>query len=634
MDNNSEEEKQNYLRENILDRGFDAEDFVLFLTQKKGDEGVDLNNWTLNELKILVQEYILAHSKVSDFQNLNNNKIPSQTQSILQQNIIQPQNPLIGQTQILNINQNMTENVNINQNNNNLKNYNMDSNIGINNNLNMNMNMNINNNLINNDMNNNITNNIMTQNNNTINNIAQNNNIITNYAAYSPVNDIQNDESNEPTDIYGITNINTISCSLSDNSELSKYDNIRIEMSLGEKIPGSFFTKAYMTFIISTSPLNFQVRRRYSDFEWLRQILQNYFSSSVIPPLPKKNKIGPDRFDESFLMKRKRYLEKFLNSLLYDPIIKNSQILYDFLSIEENIKFSEKKKFYSLFRLRNNLIDFKSSTGKLDITLNEDIEISYENIKNNTNINHELLTKFNKNLKQLNNEVNSVYNRLNQISQICEELFFNSVKYDDSDNIKISYYQLEDMFKDWSIGLKKQADLINLNLREYYKYKKNTFRSVKELINIADNYKINYYKLKKNLITKKEDLFKKSDVSKWELGPNKNYNIVSLLKDKNFSLPKMLYNETNSVNNIKKLYGYYLNRVITESERIKKLNGFTDRQIVSENAKYQITIISELFKNISDIAINTEKYEIKNIEKNASINNNSAGKNENKNNNL
>ena len=331
-------------------------------------------------------------------------------------------------------------------------------------------------------------------------------------------------------------------------------------------------------------------------------------------------------------MKRKRYLEKFLNSLLYDPLIKNSPILYDFLSIEDNIKFIEKKNFYSIFRLRNDLNDFKSPTGKLDITINEDNEISYENIKNNTDINHELLTKFNKNLKQLNNEINSVVNRLDQISKVCEELFFNSVKYDDCDNIKISYYQLKDMFKDWSIGLKKHTDLINLNLREYFKYKKNTFRSIKELINITDNYKTNYYKLKKNLIAKKEDLFKKSDVSKWELGPNKNLNLVSLLKDKNFALPKMLYNETNGVNNIKKIYGYYLNCLITEYERIKKLDGFTDRQNVSENAKTQITIISELFKNISDIAISSQKYDIKNIEKNSNIND-STKENENKNNN-
>ena len=52
------EQKQNYLRMNILDRGYDAEQFMNFLQSKKGDLGLDLNNWTMNELISAVQEFI------------------------------------------------------------------------------------------------------------------------------------------------------------------------------------------------------------------------------------------------------------------------------------------------------------------------------------------------------------------------------------------------------------------------------------------------------------------------------------------------------------------------------------------------------------------------------------------------
>ena len=38
----TEEQKQIYLRENILDKGYEAEDFVTYLTSKKGDEGMNL----------------------------------------------------------------------------------------------------------------------------------------------------------------------------------------------------------------------------------------------------------------------------------------------------------------------------------------------------------------------------------------------------------------------------------------------------------------------------------------------------------------------------------------------------------------------------------------------------------------
>ena len=138
---------------------------------------------------------------------------------------------------------------------------------------------------------------------------------------------------------------------------------------------------------------------------------------------------------------------------------------------------------------------------------------------------------------------------------------------------------------------------------------------MKELLNVVDNYKINYYKSKRNLIAKKEDLFKKSDISKWDLGPNQGMSIVNLLKDRNIALPKMLCNETNTVINLKQIYGYYLNSATKEFERIRKIIAFGHRQNVSDGAKKQIVIISELFKNISEVAVGSDKYDIKNIEK-------------------
>jgi hypothetical protein len=43
-DDISQEEKQNFLRENILDKGYDVNEFVSFLKSKKGEEGADIAN--------------------------------------------------------------------------------------------------------------------------------------------------------------------------------------------------------------------------------------------------------------------------------------------------------------------------------------------------------------------------------------------------------------------------------------------------------------------------------------------------------------------------------------------------------------------------------------------------------------
>ena len=585
----TEEQKQNYLRENILDKGYEAEDFVTYLTSKKGDEGINLGNWSLEELKSVVQEYI-SNNPLNNKQEAENNI--NQANNTIPNNLVQ--NPILTQNinninNLNNIDTNVPPGLNPYQYPNILLNNGMMNNnmININNINNMNLDPNL--------LNSNLTNNINSGN------------------VFLPKDENDNliNSQGEQTDIYGITNTETIYCLFSEKNELAKHDNVKIEIALGEKKPGTFFSKAYQTYIITVPKLNLKVSRRYSDFEWLRQILVYIFSSSVIPPIPKKNKLGGDRFNEEFLEKRTRTLEKFLNLLLEDPNIKSSQLFYEFLSIEELNKFYDMKKHYNHYKLPQTLKEYKTLNGQLDIKVDDSREIFYQNIKDQTEINQELLSKLNKQFKLLNNEMNMVVLRLEEISKTCEELFLHSVKYNENDDIKISYYELNEMFKHWSTALKKQNTLTYINIREYFKFSKNVIKSMKDLTNSVDNCKQAYYKSKRNLISKKEDLFRKGDITKWDLGPNKNINA----QDKSIALPNMLANETNSVINLKQIYGYYLNSVNNEFERMEKIFSFGHKQNLVENAKKEITIISELFKNISDIAVGSPKYSVDNVMK-------------------
>ena len=585
----TEEQKQNYLRENILDKGYEAEDFVTYLTSKKGDEGINLGNWSLEELKSVVQEYI-SNNPLNNKQEAENNI--NQANNTIPNNLVQ--NPILTQNinninNLNNIDTNSPPGLNPYQYPNILLNNGMMNNnmININNINNMNLDPNL--------LNSNLTNNINSGN------------------VFLPKDENDNliNSQGEQTDIYGITNTETIYCLFSEKNELAKHDNVKIEIALGEKKPGTFFSKAYQTYIITVPKLNLKVSRRYSDFEWLRQILVYIFSSSVIPPIPKKNKLGGDRFNEEFLEKRTRTLEKFLNLLLEDPNIKSSQLFYEFLSIEELNKFYDMKKHYNHYKLPQTLKEYKTLNGQLDIKVDDSREIFYQNIKDQTEINQELLSKLNKQFKLLNNEMNMVVLRLEEISKTCEELFLHSVKYNENDDIKISYYELNEMFKHWSTALKKQNTLTYINIREYFKFSKNVIKSMRDLTNSVDNCKQAYYKSKRNLISKKEDLFRKGDITKWDLGPNKNINA----QDKSIALPNMLANETNSVINLKQIYGYYLNSVNNEFERMEKIFSFGHKQNLVENAKKEITIISELFKNISDIAVGSPKYSVDNVMK-------------------
>ncbi|XP_077367632.1 sorting nexin-3 [Festucalex cinctus] len=82
------------------------------------------------------------------------------------------------------------------------------------------------------------------------------------------------------------------------------------------------------------------VRRRYSDFEWLRAELERE-SKVVVPPLPGKALIrqlpfrGDDGiFDDSFIEERRKALEQFLNKVAGHPLAQNEKCLHMFLQDE------------------------------------------------------------------------------------------------------------------------------------------------------------------------------------------------------------------------------------------------------------------------------------------------------------
>jgi len=79
------------------------------------------------------------------------------------------------------------------------------------------------------------------------------------------------------------------------------------------------------------------VRRRYSDFEWLRSELERD-SKIVVPPLPGKawKRQIPFRgdeglFEEDFIEDRRKGLEQFINKVAGHPLAQNERCLHMFL---------------------------------------------------------------------------------------------------------------------------------------------------------------------------------------------------------------------------------------------------------------------------------------------------------------
>ena len=91
------EDKQQFLRSQIMDRGYSTEEFTNFLGNIRGEEGLDLNNWSLADLQEVVnqftsqyqyqdqqpqgQTYPQTNEIRSQEQNFNNNNNSSQEEN-------------------------------------------------------------------------------------------------------------------------------------------------------------------------------------------------------------------------------------------------------------------------------------------------------------------------------------------------------------------------------------------------------------------------------------------------------------------------------------------------------------------------------------------------------------------------
>ena len=596
----NQKEKQNFLRKNILEKGIDAEKFVDFLQEKKGEDGADITNWTMDDLKLLVNEFYKINNISYDDNNINENKEENEINNTQNNNNIKF---IIDEDSLMNLFQ-KKENQNNNINNNKPL-FDFEKNFAKLNeqqkkiNINKNQNSDIStkkNEIIegknNTDKNeNNKTDSL--PNNNTeeiIQNNENNNNEEINYN-----HNISNEEEQDID--YGIIINDTVKCELMEKTEFSEHKDIKIEIKNPIKLETKFFSGKSVNYSIITYPFNYIVERRYSDFIWLRDILSNLYNNILIPKMRFKGKVTKDKHDNNFIKKRMNYLERFINYIIKDDIIKSSQILYDFLTIKKYEDFIYKKKQYEKIKIFN-FIDIKNRkniNGILDIKINKEKEIYLENIKDNTIYNGNLFKKLNNNFKSLNDEFNLVIKRIENISNIFKQIYDISNKYLDLNIIKESYSQMELMFKNLGDNFNILNNFIKTEIKQHFKFIGNNFISLNEMIQNVEISKNNYIKIAKHLINKKNELYKKGDISKYELKEKINFN------NKNQILNKMLPQETkNSIKN-KMIYGFYLNEIIKEYEKMRKINSYFFKKKICFFCKEQISICSDYTRILGDI---------------------------------
>jgi len=402
---------------------------------------------------------------------------------------------------------------------------------------------------------------------------------------------------------YGLRLPDKLKCQNVEETEISQYEDLPIKIGFPEKVEKGFLKKTVTYFTTIAVPLGKVVKRCFEDFEWLRLKLSKMFDSNFLPSLPKINPLlGIENEEETT-----RGLEKFMHYLSLDPIIKNSQILYDFLSIEDYDKFKKKQKEYEIITPCNDIQEFKSLTGEIDISFNPEKEEKLRLIKDFCNSNSKLLDKLNSNLSMFYSEMNGVIKRTNEIANIWGNLYNTSEKFKDDNISKEIYFQMNNFFFNLAKNFKKQNEFINIDIKESFIFMQNNYGSINELIKRIENKQRIYNKEEKDLISLKEDLFKTRNT------PGHKLNNIDIDVDKKndigeFDLSTLLPINTQALIELKKSYGFYLNRFLKEYERMKKLNSVIYKEKITKCYKTQNIIASELCATVETLLSSMDMY--------------------------
>jgi sorting nexin-7/30/sorting nexin-8 len=389
----------------------------------------------------------------------------------------------------------------------------------------------------------------------------------------------------------------------------SKISNIEIKsiISNPRKINESLVKNSYLLYDITTPKMNWYVNRRYSDFLWLREILSSMFPTILLPQLPKK-KIGNRRFENDFVEKRIKGLQDFLDEILKNEIIKTAEPLISFLSLTERGFFEQQMKILTPKILNiDNIGSIGSFEGKIEVADMEDEQYNnnknyFNSVETFFNLSAEEIKNIKSNLKEYNINMILASQNLEQVENGFSRLnqFYNKANL--AKDICNVFEQYQIFFKNWKRLQINQTEIIRKKLNNYFNYIRNKGNSLVELIKKQNELQSDYNKMKENLLNKKENLWKKMDINKWEMNQMTQIDSVLLFRDKNYAFSKMCFQETMNLNNKGDLLGYYyINNILNIKNVLANIEKYSVDNLVdfSKEIEPTVTDVVNVWSNLA-----------------------------------
>ena len=272
-----------------------------------------------------------------------------------------------------------------------------------------------------------------------------------------------------------------------------------------------FTMETYISYKVTTNTTRssydasqFIVKRRYQDFVWLKEKLEEEFPTYILPPLPSKFVVKGvlDRFSIEFTETRCRALNKFLQRLAKHSVISFSDHLKTFLTSEN---FSASGKYGLLARMSGSFKWSNVNNSEFQC-INDSVGLFGEQMAAIDRVNERLIL-----------EKKEVFNEIKELAPTfsvwgsSEDQSTESIMTSINNCIELCAGEIEN-------NLKVDEQEIGPTLKEYVLYSEN----IKQALKRRDNFQYQFEKVDAELKTKKEE---KETIAK----PNQSYSIGSLM---------------------------------------------------------------------------------------------------------
>ncbi len=405
-ENESLKFKQKYLREEIIENGYNPDNFYKYICLQGGENEINLENWSLEKLKEVVNNFKNDPTTTIDINNINNNSF---------YNLYLP-------------NENNEGNENIN--NEKIKEENIEKNESLEKE-----------NLNNKDK-------IVNEN----KNILENDKIKNNEAA--PIKKI---EISIPK--------NYLNCIRQEKNAFSDLNDLQIIITNPEYIKKGIFSFSYYQYTIIVPKFNVECIRKTSDLEFLHEKLNLLYPLNFFPPFPESSFFN----STENINKKVRKLNLYINSLCQNELIRSSKLFQDFLLLP-NDKFEKKKKEYNLIQKPTSIENYYSMSGNFEITIDPNKDEFNCNINSNIKLKNNLFEELDKAINDLISEFKVMSFKINCVSnaflKLSNSYHFNS----NDENLYNHYLKFSQIFTNFNKFFFNQENFYQEEIRDDFKY--------------------------------------------------------------------------------------------------------------------------------------------------------------------